>query len=145
MGTHPIFESDFDCLTDWKYGRIQVHERDLAQEAIGNDALLATGSRMAVQKSECHSPCITTHPPRKGATSRLQGHSESASDVVDVRSLAPRVRRWESPCTRVSSCNLPVGYSRLPRSVSAATAVPFASSTRTGLARTQPSSTLRYC
>merc|ERR1712038_1211152 len=25
MGTHPIFESDFDCLTDrLKYGRIQV-------------------------------------------------------------------------------------------------------------------------
>jgi len=62
MGTHPIFESDFDCLTDrLKYGRIQIYERNLAQKAIGNDALFATGSRLAIQKPECHPPGFKTN------------------------------------------------------------------------------------
>merc|ERR1712050_29328 len=26
MGTHPIFESDFDCLTDWKMGVQNIHQ-----------------------------------------------------------------------------------------------------------------------
>merc|ERR1711957_396159 len=76
MGTHPIFESDFDCLTDLeKYGRLQVHERDLAQEAIGNDALLATGPRLAVPKLEHDSSCFKANSTRKGTSSRIQGNS----------------------------------------------------------------------
>jgi len=23
MGTHPIFESDFDCLTEWEYQAVE--------------------------------------------------------------------------------------------------------------------------
>jgi len=29
MGTHPIFESDFDCLTDDKTGRVAVRLHSL--------------------------------------------------------------------------------------------------------------------
>merc|ERR1711990_1058885 len=76
MGTHPIFESDFDCLTDrLKYGRIQVYERNLAQKAIGNDALFATGSCLAIQKPERHPPGFKTNSSRKGSTIGIQGHS----------------------------------------------------------------------
>ena len=34
----------FSILDRLKYGRIQVYERNLAQKAIGNDALFATGT-----------------------------------------------------------------------------------------------------
>merc|ERR1711935_971392 len=75
MGTHPIFESDFDCLTDiLKYGRIQVHERNLAQEAIGNDALLATGPCLAISQLERDPPCLEANSPREGPSSWLQGY-----------------------------------------------------------------------
>jgi len=76
MGTHPIFESDFDCLTDrLKYGRIQIYERNLAQKAIGNDALLATDSRLAIPKLERHPSGFTTNSTRKSSTIGLQSNS----------------------------------------------------------------------
>jgi len=28
MGTHPIFESDFDCLTEWRLHRDEVNKYD---------------------------------------------------------------------------------------------------------------------
>jgi len=33
MGTHPIFESDFDCLTDWnsRFGDLEPKKRDFAE------------------------------------------------------------------------------------------------------------------
>jgi len=29
MGTHPIFESDFDCLTEWKYHLSKEYHSDV--------------------------------------------------------------------------------------------------------------------
>jgi len=37
MGTHPIFESDFDCLTDWDSDQIKMSKvsRDQLYESVG--------------------------------------------------------------------------------------------------------------
>merc|ERR1712037_400946 len=76
MGTHPIFESDFDCLTDLiENGRIQVHERSLAQEVFGHYAILAANSCLAVPKPQHHPPSFQANSTRKGPTTRIQGHS----------------------------------------------------------------------
>merc|ERR1712004_292637 len=40
MGTHPIFESDFDCLTDWVGDRIDL-EKKRADMADLDDALVS--------------------------------------------------------------------------------------------------------
>jgi len=32
MGTHPIFESDFDCLTDIDFGSIHITRKYMKQE-----------------------------------------------------------------------------------------------------------------
>merc|ERR1739848_208093 len=77
MGTHPIFESDFDCLTDKliENGRLQVYERNLAKEAIGNDAISPTNSCLAIPKLEHHPSSSQTNSTRKGPTTRIQGQT----------------------------------------------------------------------
>merc|ERR1739848_728445 len=119
-----------------KYGRIQVHERNLAQEAIGNDALLAADSRLAVQKPEHHPPRVEANSPGEGTSPRLQSHS-------GIRCLQnPNATWWSQEArakgsdhgqTGAPGCLRPVCATTppSPKSVSVVTAAPFASSTRT--------------
>merc|ERR1712137_627606 len=147
MGTHPIFESDFDCLTDrLKYGRIQVYERNLAQKAIGNDALFATGSCLAIQKPERHPPGFKTNSSRKGTTIGIQGHSrfrrlQNPYPTWWTQEASTKGSPWVNQFTKVSSCNSLADFNLLPKSVSVATAVPSVFSTPTGLVKTLPTST----
>merc|ERR1712228_228742 len=57
MGTHPIFESDFDCLTELK--NTKMSDQSLAQ-ALEAEAMADMFNKMV---ESCHNKCIGTNYP----------------------------------------------------------------------------------
>merc|ERR1711874_202881 len=95
MGTHPIFESDFDCLTDWENGGSQrtPKETDLGKETKTKPA----GSKLDSipnrkhHQVQCQETSLETNQdrfvnsdPYQGTIPRLcQSHSSRLRSILE--------------------------------------------------------------
>merc|ERR1712130_839931 len=87
MGTHPIFESDFDCLTEWVRGP-PSHSRV--------PGLPRDGFRTYGTQSKSHHVCAKSQGTRKRAKNRATAKSPSDNYHAKVRRY--RNRALSSPC-----------------------------------------------
>merc|ERR1712018_650079 len=149
MGTHPIFESDFDCLTD--FGNMGAYKYINEIWRKKQSETMRYLQRVRVWQYRNLNTIHRASKPTRPEKARRLGYKatqgfvvyKSECDVVAARSPCQRERQWANRCTRVSSSSLRDDSSPLPKSVSVVTAAPFASSTRTGLAKTRLTSTSR--
>merc|ERR1712187_460429 len=150
MGTHPIFESDFDCLTDWNMGAYKYMNEIWRKKQSETMRYL---QRIRVwQYRNLNAIHRASRPTRPEKARRLgykatQGfvYTESVFDVVDERSQYPRELPWVNQFTWVSLFKPLDDSSLLLKNVSVVTVEPCESSTPTGLEKTQPTSISRSC
>merc|ERR1712149_124082 len=149
MGTHPIFESDFDCLTD--FGNMGAYKYMNEIWRRKQSETMRYLQRVRVWQYRNLNAIHRASRPTRPEKARRLGYKATQGFVVyririrrgGRKKPVPRVSPWASPFTRVSSCNSPDVSSRLLRSVLDVTAAPSVSSTHTGLVRTPPTSTSR--
>merc|ERR1711890_138094 len=146
MGTHPIFESDFDCLTDksnmgaYKYmNEIWRKKQSETMRYLQRIRVWQYRNLNVIHRaSKPRRPDVLATRPNRDTL-----FIESESDVVDVRSPCPMERPWENQYTWVCSLNLLVEPKALQRSVLVDTVAVSESSTPIGSAKTQPTSITR--
>merc|ERR1712210_339745 len=106
MGTHPIFESDFDCLTDQKPDRKKclLHElmpsvsRSTAERRPPSPLLTARLARVSSRSTE--SPLTSSSPKLSSSNSRSQPSSSARNDLPVLTSASEWRVVVESPrCT----------------------------------------------
>merc|ERR1712037_195383 len=112
MGTHPIFESDFDCL------------KELGQKSHGWQKKQHSGQRPLPQGLEAKRPnlvrpvrvtlLLKSSPPPPRSLSSPSDRTTS-SPPRNPPELSPRKRR-STPCSRLSECPAPMPSSRVPES-----------------------------
>merc|ERR1712131_534533 len=85
MGTHPIFESDFDCLTDFGLIKMQLFlEKNLVQVETTNEVLSLVGDDVyAVYQGR---------PIREGFTCEEFGLTEEAEIELVPRLMGGKVK-----------------------------------------------------
>merc|ERR1711953_320481 len=149
MGTHPIFESDFDCLTDLiEVGAYKYMNEVWRKKSSDTMRYL---QRIRVWQYRNLNTIHRASKPTRPEKARRLGYKATQGFVVyrikirrvGARSQYPREQPWVSPSTRVFSCSSLDDSSLSLKSVSDATVVLSESSIPTGLARTRPTSTSR--
>merc|ERR1712110_274111 len=95
------------CLQD---GCLQVHDRDVPQEAERRDALPAEDQVLALQAADKGPPCPQVNPSRQGQEAGIQEQTGlrdtvSRCAVVDARGQLPRDALTANPSPLVPSKN----------------------------------------
>merc|ERR1712170_335015 len=117
MGTHPIFESDFGCLTDFGNMGAYKYMNEIWRKKQSETMRYLQRVRVWQYRNSTPSTVLQNPPvlrrPVASDTRPLRDSlfTESKSDVVDVRSPSLRELLWVNPFTRVFSCNLPDDFS----------------------------------
>merc|ERR1711908_243953 len=112
MGTHPIFESDFDCLTERRTKKIEkmaiVHDMVVGQSA-GHKV---TANKVAPRHSRSRGQltkdkrCLRFLKKRLGAHIRAKAKREEMSGVIQQQRKAAALASTKKPFTLFFALNL---------------------------------------
>merc|ERR1712130_839483 len=87
MGTHPIFESDFDCLTDLKSGFLNMSAKNSAKAALkGKNNLRKKKAPRLDQFSTIKHPLTT-----ESAMKKIEDNNTLVF-IVDIKANKPQIR-----------------------------------------------------
>merc|ERR1712045_471809 len=105
MGTHPIFESDFDCLTEWK--RMSDFEEEF--ENAGSGASLTYPKQCsALRKNEflmIKGKACQPQKPASTVTPRSTWSPSTSSTARNWRIFVHQLTTWSAQLSSVLSTN----------------------------------------
>merc|ERR1712233_116380 len=94
MGTHPIFESDFDCLTDLARCKIQHTQRPQLPSQRQRQ------NRQRQTRDATDSPSTPSRYPKEKSIQRENGQREESVREPSSRGTTCSIREMERDCGR---------------------------------------------
>merc|ERR1712003_287403 len=94
MGTHPIFESDFDCLTDMSPAPPKKSKFSNALEALRSETVVVADTGDVAAMEQYKPTDATTNPSLVLACLSLDGYAKLIDEAAAYAKRAPKVTSW---------------------------------------------------
>merc|ERR1712167_368689 len=145
MGTHPIFESDFDCLTDFRNMGAYKYMNEIWRKK--QSETMRYLQRVRVWQYRNLNTIHRASRPTRPEKARRLGYKATQGFVVYRIRMRRGGRKKPVPkgATMGKPVHMGVFVQATRRLQSVATAEPFEFSTLTGLVKTPPTNTSRFC
>merc|ERR1712037_161863 len=114
MGTHPIFESDFDCLTEWVVDLDRVPESVVAGKKIENDRAQGRTTEIASENEIGNGPAHVIENGKDHETESAKNR-EIGSLVVNDHARERRKNENRAKNAKASLSSLKKSLKRKPK------------------------------